>query len=207
MKANSVSTNTSSSSSMISLEQFSTFQYMLAWQPSVAQPIVRKITSLVFYSEPRDSEKSEDDHRVLLAKKKVTLLDYYFCCLWVLPSHALRMSQWISATGSSTTTCAITKSQRTFQPTTKILRHFRYSFFAGALQVDTYHVQDTATTTSTTTNEGPSSSSSPTATSSFRIVEFFEIDHPMIVYMVSGGFYVGIFAVLIQCWKFCAIFK
>jgi hypothetical protein len=77
----------------ISLDDFSNFQYMLA-RPFVAKAIVNQITSFVFYNEPYNERKAELDHHVL-CRGRITLINYYCCCLAVLPSHLLGMSRWI----------------------------------------------------------------------------------------------------------------
>lgn len=114
----------------ISLEDYSNFQYMLA-RPSVAKVTVNQIISFVFYRGPFDKQKTELDHHVV-CRGRVTLINYYFCCLAVLPSHILGMSRWISAVNESKNGSRI--------PSGETLRRFRYSYYCGWLQVETYHI-------------------------------------------------------------------
>ena len=114
----------------ISLDDYSNFQYMLA-RPSVAKLTVNQIESFVFYSEPYDDQKAELDHRVM-CRGKITLVNYYICCLAVLPSHILGMSRWISAV-DETKNASSTQSGETS-------RRFRYSYYCGWLHVESYHV-------------------------------------------------------------------
>ena len=78
-----------------SLEDYSTFQYMLA-RPSNARKVTSSITSFVMYNEPRDEHKSEWSHSIL-CRGDISVFNYYICCLMVLPSHLLGMSKWISS--------------------------------------------------------------------------------------------------------------
>jgi hypothetical protein len=114
----------------ISLDDFSNFQYMLA-RPFVAKAIVNQITSFVFYNEPYNERKAELDHHVL-CRGRITLINYYCCCLAVLPSHLLGMSRWISAVDEAKNASNIQSGET--------MRRFRYSYYCGWLQVDTYHV-------------------------------------------------------------------
>lgn len=128
----------------LSLKDYSTFQFMLA-RPAVAQQVVNEITSFVFYDEPHNQEKTESGHRIML-RGSIDILAYYVCCLVVLPSHVLGMSQWISATAAN-------------DADEKVVRRFRYSYYWGLLQVDTRHVVD---------ENGP-------APGPFRLVEYMDI--------------------------------
>ena len=103
---------------------------MLA-RPSVAKLTVNQIESFVFYSEPYDEQKAELDHRVM-CRGKITLINYYICCLAVLPSHILGMSRWISVV-DETKNASRTQSGETS-------RRFRYSYYCGWLHVESYHV-------------------------------------------------------------------
>jgi hypothetical protein len=113
-----------------SLDDYSNFQYMLA-RPSVAKATVNQITSFVFYCGPYDEQKVELDHRII-CRGRITLINYYICCLAVLPSHILGMSCWISAEDE-------TKGANSTQ-SGETLRRFRYSYYCGWLHVESYHV-------------------------------------------------------------------
>lgn len=114
----------------LSLDDYSTFQYMLAG-PSIAKVVAKQITAVVFYNEPRDERKAEAEHRVLVRiRGHLTCLHYYGCCLTVWPSHALGMSRWIMAEDCQTST---PRSDET-------LRIFRYAYYGGLLTVETRHV-------------------------------------------------------------------
>jgi hypothetical protein len=125
----------------ISLDDYSNFQYMLA-RPSVAKLTVNQIDSFVFYSEPYDEQKVELDHRVM-CRGRVTLINYYICCLAVLPSHILGMSRWISAV-DETKNASSTQSGETLRASStqsgETLRRFRYSYYCGWLHVESCHV-------------------------------------------------------------------
>lgn len=111
-----------------SLDDYSTFQYMLA-RPSTARKATSSITSFVMYNEPRDEHKSEWSHSIL-ARGDIGVFNYYICCLMVLPSHLLGMSKWISAQDLSS------KALKSGDE----LRRFRYSYYNGFLNVDTRHL-------------------------------------------------------------------
>ena len=131
----------------LSLDDYSTFQYMLAG-PSIAKVVAKQITAVVFYNEPRDERKAEAEHRVLVRiQGHLTCLHYYGCCLTVWPSHALGMSRWIMAEDCRTST---PRSGET-------LRIFRYAYYGGLLTVETRHV-------SVCVNDG----------GAFRLVEYFD---------------------------------
>lgn len=174
-------------SGIISLDGYSTFQYMLA-TPSLAKPILDQITSITFYDEPKDSlKKSEREHKILLSMrtKSCRVIAYYACCLTLLPSHVLGMSKWRSSSSYPSPTTTVHSSLYPFQ----ILRHFQYSYYDNMLQVDTYHVYDSTIHSSDNNKQ------------SFRLVEFFTWTNKLTVYMICGGFYVFIIAVLINCWR------
>ncbi|VEU41060.1 unnamed protein product [Pseudo-nitzschia multistriata] len=172
----------------ISLGQYSTFQYMLA-PPSLARPIVERIPSVVFYGEPRDEKRNERDHYSLFATEPCTLWKYYLCCLLVLPSHALGMSEWGSGVVVATAAAhpgspPPTKGEAT-DPSFRVLRRFRYSYYRGLLEVDTYHVLDE--------NENDDNNGGE----SFRLVEFLSSPNQLAVWAFIGFFYTGIPAVLL----------
>lgn len=127
---------------IISLDEYSKFQYMLA-RPSTAKATVNQITSFVFYNEPHDEQKKDIDHQVLV-QGIITVVNYYCCCLVLLPSHILGMSRWISAEdycqSSSTEDDDQKASKQTKIHPGETLRRFRYSYYWGMLQVDTHHV-------------------------------------------------------------------
>lgn len=111
-----------------SLQDYATFQYMLA-PPALARPVCDRISSFVFYDGPHEVRTSEREHKVTL-RGRISVPRYYLCCLWVLPSHVLGLSRWVSATeardGGAT------------------LRRFRYAYYGGLVEVDTRHVADGA---------------------------------------------------------------
>jgi len=142
-------------SNRISLEDYSTFQYMLA-RPAVAKAVVQQITSFVMYHEPYDEAKDHDKskkHNVLVEGQSTFLnFNYYCCCIALLPSHLLGMSKWISAedyfassssSSSSRTRNNSTDKEKAAHPQPQpgdTLRRFRYSYYCGFLQVDTRHI-------------------------------------------------------------------
>ena len=108
----STSSSTSTSASPLTLDDYRTFQYMLAL-PNVACRIVNKqILSCIFYDgkynddkEGNNTNKDITSYKVYVTRPNgVTIVDYYFCCLCVLPSHILGMSEWNFSSSSSTTT-------------------------------------------------------------------------------------------------------
>ncbi|KAL9186177.1 hypothetical protein ACHAXT_005415 [Thalassiosira profunda] len=117
-----------------SLGEYASFQYMLA-RPAEARAVVHQITSFVFFDEPRDEGKKEVDHLVLV-RGQSTMVNYYICCLGLLPSHMLGMSRWISAEEYR----ADDKKSR--RKTGDVLRRFRYSFYLDVLEVETLHIFD-----------------------------------------------------------------
>lgn len=120
---------------ILSLDEYSSFQYMLA-RPYVAKATVNQITSFVFYNEPRTERKTETEHQVLV-QGKIAFINYYGCCLAVLPSHILGMSRWISAEDYQSSGKAVPKKAK-LQPG-DTLRRFQYSYYCGMLQVETRH--------------------------------------------------------------------
>jgi len=128
-------------STTVSLDEYSTFQYMLA-RPAIARATIRQISSFVMYNEPHDGGKEETEHRVLV-RGNVTLCNYYCCCLVLLPSHVMGMSRWVSAED-----CQFSGGEKSDEHPRKkaglepgdALRRFRYSYYGGLLQVDTRHV-------------------------------------------------------------------
>jgi hypothetical protein len=146
----------------LTLQDYCTFQYMRA-RPAVAQRVVNEITSFVFYDEPHDTQKPESDHKVML-RGSIDILAYYICCLVVLPSHVLGMSDWMSATENDKK-----------DADQKILRRFRYSYYWGLLQVDTRHII-------IATDEGY-------ASPSFRLVEYMHIS--IWAWVVAELFYIA----------------
>ena len=102
---------------------------MLA-RPSIARPIVSRITSFVFYAGPEVHGRAEAQHPVLL-RGGISLPRYYLCCLPVLPSHVLGASAWEEASES-----AEEEANQSFN-----LRRFRYSYYWGLLRVDTRHAR------------------------------------------------------------------
>lgn len=141
---------TMTTSKSLTLKDYSTFQYMLA-SPDIAKDVLEQVVSFVFYDEPFNCEKSEKEHKVLL-QGKIDRVGYYFCCLWVLPSHVLGISQWLLA--------AENEPREKIKPENNsreiILRQFKYTYFGGHLKVDTRHVL-------------------ADEKNKFRIVEFMEI--------------------------------
>ena len=120
-----------------SLDDYSTFQYMLA-RPSTVQAVVGQIASVVFYGEPRDERKAEAEHKLLL-RGRVSVFNYYLCCLPVLPSHLLGLSAWISVEERRAPT-EETRKGAAGPSSGAILRRFRYSYYGGLLSVETHHV-------------------------------------------------------------------
>mmetsp|Transcript_31741 Transcript_31741/g.47407 ORF Transcript_31741/g.47407 Transcript_31741/m.47407 type:complete len:203 (+) Transcript_31741:45-653(+) len=112
----------------ISLEDYATFQYMLA-RPSIASAVTSKCSSFVFYDGPKDDDKLEWSHNII-CHGDINTFNYYICCLLLLPSHILGMSQWISAEDTSS------KARKAGDE----LRRFRYSYYGGFLNVDTRHL-------------------------------------------------------------------
>ena len=109
-----------------SLEEYSTFQYMLA-RPSTASAVTSKCTAFVFYDGPKDED---DNEHSIICRGTINTFNYYICCLLVLPSHTLGMSKWISAEDTSS------KARKSGDE----LRRFRYSYYNGFLNLDTRHV-------------------------------------------------------------------
>jgi hypothetical protein len=142
-------------------------------RPAVAQRVVNEITSFVFYDEPHDTKKPESDHKVML-RGSIDILAYYICCLVVLPSHVLGLSNWISATENDKK-----------DADQKIIRRFRYSYYWGLLQVDTRHVI-------IATDQG---SASPP----FRLVEYMHVSKG--TWVVTELFYI---AFVLGCTKLIA---
>ena len=85
------------------------------------------------------------------------MLDYYLCCICVLPSHLLGMSQWISQSDSDLESSAGSSSASSSSKATssssylslledktmskrKVLRKFHYSYYCGMFHVNTYHL-------------------------------------------------------------------
>ncbi len=150
-----------------SLEDYSTFQYMLA-RPSTASAVTSRCTSFAFYNEPKDDDKSEWSHN-MICHGNINTFNYYICCLMVLPSHVLGMSKWISAEDTSS------KARHSGDE----LRRFRYSYYGGFLNVDTRHI-------CVDDKEGSSGSNDE----KFRLVEYFDcsisvwiFSHAMFVFL------------------------
>ena len=118
--------------SIITLDDYQTFQYMLA-KPFIAKHIVNEITSFVFYHVPFVEDKMEQKH--IIVQGSVSVINYYCCCLVLLPSHILRMSRWIS---SEDYQYKYTNKKK-IQPG-DILRRFKYSFYLGMISVETLHI-------------------------------------------------------------------
>eukprot|EP00986_Skeletonema_menzelii_P014720 scaffold10060_cov141-Skeletonema_menzelii.AAC.11 len=135
-----------------SLEEYSTFQYMLA-RPSTASAVTSKCTSFVFYDRPKDDNKLECSHSII-CRGDINTFNYYICCLLVLPSHILGMSKWISAEDTSS------KARKPGDE----LRRFRYSYYRGFLNVDTRHV-------CVNDRDGGSSNGND---EQFRLVEYYD---------------------------------
>lgn len=169
--------------SPLRLEDYATFQYMLA-PPSIASPIVKDIQSFVFYDEPHNPQKKEEDHKVML-QGTINLASYYGCCLALLPSHLMGMSEWISFEDLVPTKDEKTKKKKG-DSTCKILRRFRYSYYWGMLQVDTRHVQ-----------LKQEEEDSGTATS-FRLVEYMNIS--LGAWFIAEAFYMGV--VVLAIWLY-----
>ncbi|KAL7555117.1 hypothetical protein ACHAWF_018723 [Thalassiosira exigua] len=162
---------------IISLDEYSTFQYMLA-PPSTAKATIGQIQSFVFYHEPRDMLKDESDHLVFV-RGQTTVANYYCCCLALLPSHVLGMSQWISAE-------EFPSSGKEKPKPGDILRRFRYSYYCGLLRVETLHI-----CTDNDSGDG----------GKFRLVEFF--DSPLSPWVFINSVFV-LAAVFVQyCLRRC----
>ena len=120
---------------IITLDDYQTFQYMIA-KPFIAKHIVNEITSFVFYNVPFVEDKMEQKN--IIVQGTVSVINYYCCCLVLLPSHILRMSRWIS---SEDYQYKYTKANKKIQ-SGDILRRFRYSFYLGMISVETLHIYD-----------------------------------------------------------------
>ena len=149
-----------------SLEEYSTFQYMLA-RPSAASAVTSKCTSFVFYDGPKDDNKVECS-RSIICRGGINTFNYYICCLLVLPSHILGMSKWISAEDTSS------KARKPGDE----LRRFRYSYYRGFLNVDTRHV---------CANDRDGSSGSGADDEQFRLVEYY--DCPISVWIFAQAMF------------------
>ena len=127
----------------ITLDEYSTFQYMLS-PPTNTKKITDQITSFVFYNKPCYKEKEREDvieSKNIIVEGEVTCINYYCCCLILLPSHILGMSKWISAEdyynqSSSSSEHNINLNLKSGD----ILRRFRYSFYCNFLLVETHHI-------------------------------------------------------------------
>eukprot|EP00573_Skeletonema_grethae_P001055 CAMPEP_0201686410 /NCGR_PEP_ID=MMETSP0578-20130828/868_1 /ASSEMBLY_ACC=CAM_ASM_000663 /TAXON_ID=267565 /ORGANISM="Skeletonema grethea, Strain CCMP 1804" /LENGTH=200 /DNA_ID=CAMNT_0048170465 /DNA_START=160 /DNA_END=762 /DNA_ORIENTATION=- len=148
-----------------SLEDFSTFQFMLA-NPSIAGDVTSQCTSFVFYNVPKD-DNSKWSRNYTICHGDINTFNYYICCLMVLPSHMLGMSKWISAEDKSS-------EARKYGDE---LRRFRYSYYGGFMNVDTRHV---------CVNDRDGSSGS--GDEQFRLVEYF--DCSMSVWMFAHAMFV-----------------
>lgn len=151
-----------------SLEDYSTFQYMLA-NPSLARAVTSKCTSFVFYNEPKGDNKSKWSSNYTICRGETSVFNYYVCCLMVLPSHMLGMSKWISAEDTSS------KARQAGDE----LRRFRYSYYGGFMNVDTRHV---------CVNDRDGGSSGSEDDEKFRLVEYF--DCSMSVWMFAHAMFV-----------------
>jgi len=118
----------------LTLQDYSTFQYMLA-RPAIAKAVLDQCVSFVFYDEPFNRGKHESKHKVLL-QGNIDRFGYYFCCLWLLPSHVLGISEWLLATENELEK----PSKLETNNNELILRQFKYTYFGGHLKVDTDHV-------------------------------------------------------------------
>lgn len=116
-------------SNNITLNEYSTFQYMLS-PPTTAKAIVDQTTSFVFYNCPYEKGKMKAEH--IIVQGTVTSINYYCCSLVLLPSHILGMSKWISSVNY--------QSKKTKFECGDTLRRFQYSFYGGLLKVDTRHL-------------------------------------------------------------------
>ena len=132
----------------ISLHEYSTFQYMLA-PPSLACRVGDRITEVIFYDEPKQPQKSEDQHKVAMHRTGfLTITAYYVCCLLVLPSHILGMSRFVSAEDLA---------GEEGEGQLPVLRRFVYTYYCGLIKVETHHVRDVSG-----------------GTGAFRLVEYFD---------------------------------
>ena len=136
-----------------SLEEYSTFQYMLA-RPSTASAVTSKCTAFVFYDGPTDEDDKLECSRSIICRGTINTFNYYICCLLVLPSHILGVSKWISAEDKSS------KARKSGDE----LRRFRYSYYNGFLNVDTRHVCE----------DDRDGNSSGGDNEQFRLVEYFD---------------------------------
>lgn len=143
---------------------------MLA-RPSITRRVVKEITTFIFYEEPHDLQKEESEHKVMV-RGDINVLAYYVCCLWLLPSHILGMSKWISATD------CINDIKDVKEGT--VLRRFQYSYFHGLVHVDARHVATTGY------DESPS----------FRLVEY--VDGSLVAWFIVDAFYAIFVAVILR---------
>ena len=143
----------------ISLEDYSTFQFMLA-RSSIARKITSRCTSFVFYDGPK-----HETSRSIICCGDINTFNYYICCLLVLPSHILGMSQWISSEDKSSTA----------RKPGDELRRFHYSYYCGFLSVDSRHIR--------VDDKGGS------GCDDFRLVEYMECCIP--VWMLSQAMFLS----------------
>jgi len=120
---------------IITLDDYQIFQYMIA-PPSIAKHIINEITSFVFYNVPYIEGEMEQKH--IIVQGSISIINYYCCCLALLPSHMMRMSRWIS---SEDYQHKYTKKNKKIQ-SGDILRRFRYSFYLDMISVETLHIYD-----------------------------------------------------------------
>ena len=154
----------------LTLEDYSDFQYMLA-RPSITRRVVKEITTFIFYEEPHDLQKEESEHKVMV-RGDINVLAYYVCCLWLLPSHILGMSKWISATD------CINDIKDVKEGT--VLRRLQNAYFHGLVHVDARHVATTGY------DESPS----------FRLVEY--VDGSLVAWFIVDAFYAIFVAVILR---------
>jgi len=174
--------------------------------PSLATEIVNNIVDMVFYQEPRDPSRAQEDHSVFMRRTGCCVVTYYLGCLAVFPSHALCASRWISAVdcehehehehkhncSKNETANQPAHSHGHSDPAFPILRHFRYSYFWGKMEVDTYHIKITSKDKIGIINSNSNGNGNSSNPESFRLVEFFTFASKPFVYSVVIGFYLAV---------------
>lgn len=124
----------------ITLDEYSTFQYMLS-PPTNTKKITDQITSFVFYNKPYYEEKEDViESKNIIVEGEVTCINYFCCCLILLPSHILGMSKWISAEDYYNQSSSSSSEHSINLKSGDILRRFRYTFYCNLLLVETHHI-------------------------------------------------------------------
>ena len=192
---------------VLSLQDYVTFQYMLS-PPWIATKIVNEqvVTCTFYIIKTKDKNNTKSLHELVNRPHGITMLDYYLCCLCVLPSHILGMSQWISSSESDLESSASSPTKTTSESTSssylslledkimskrKVLRKFHYSYYCGMFHVTTYHLAQTNDNDENTAKNN----------TKFHLVEFFDFIPRYyygiwLLYMFVISFYIGIVALL-----------